>query len=501
MCYRRDVEANGRGIDLVMPSGDARYPVLLASGALGVLDELRVPYAISEDARQSDGWGCARADSPSRALHWYEGPDETAHAPLTLHGVPIVGSVASEGTVAEHARTLGGTWSPWRELEVLDRDGAARTCAWRSQDGGTILPFDPHELLMSCRAERYRGIQRGGRASLNALARRAYYTVRPLVHRRVQIAARRALSRAQARAPFPRWPVEPSLHGICDAVLQCAADAAGQAIPYLAPWPAGRDWALVLTHDVETARGRDAIERVRAVEAAAGVRSSWNLVPERYVVDDRLVEQLVAAGCEVGVHGLRHDGRDLQSLATLCRRLPEMRRWASRWGAVGFRAPATHRVWEWMPTLGFEYDSSYPDTDPFEPIPGGCCWWLPFFNEGMVELPITLPQDHTLFVILRRDDMIWHEKIEVLRREGGMALLITHPDYLVDDAPLKAYERLLRAYCDDPAVWTALPREVSDWWRRRAATSLRYANGDWEPVGPAASAAAVAFVLPRGGRP
>jgi hypothetical protein len=82
-----------------------------------------------------------------------------------------------------------------------------------------------------------------------------------------------------------------------------------------------------------------------------------------------------------------------------------------------------------------------------------------------------------------------------------MALLITHPDYLVDDAPLRAYEGLLRAYCDDPAVWTALPREVSDWWRRRAATSLRYANGDREPVGPAASAAAVAFVLPRSGRP
>jgi hypothetical protein len=55
-----------------------------------------------------------------------------------------------------------------------------------------------------------------------------------------------------------------------------------------------------------------------------------------------------------------------------------------------------------MASLPFEYDSSYPDTDPFEPQPGGCCSWLPYFNGPLVELPITLPQDHTLFVIPRR---------------------------------------------------------------------------------------------------
>jgi hypothetical protein len=35
-----------------------------------------------------------------------------------------------------------------------------------------------------------------------------------------------------------------------------------------------------------------------------------------------------------------------------------MREFATRWNAVGFRSPATHRVWEWMPLLGFHYDSS-----------------------------------------------------------------------------------------------------------------------------------------------
>jgi hypothetical protein len=400
----------------------------------------------------------------------------------------------------EHARALAGSWRPWPDVQVLGSGGATLASAWRSDDGGTILPFDPQELLASCRAERYRGDPSAGGRAPKALARWAYYRARPLVPRSLQISARRAFSRVQARAAFPGWPVESALHDLCDLVLRWAADAAGESLPCLARWPAGRRWALVLTHDVETARGRDAIERVRAVEAAAGMTSSWNLVPERYPIDDRLVADLVAAGCEVGVHGLRHDGRDLESLATLRRRLPEMRRWAARWGAIGFRAPATHRVWEWMPMLGFDYDSSYPDTDPFEPIPGGCCWWLPFFNDGMVELPITLPQDHTLFVILRRDATIWREKTEVLRRRGGMALLITHPDYLVEDAPLEEYERFLGAFREDPTVWTALPCQVSDWWRRRADTSLRYTDGAWRAHGPAAPDAAIEAISPTSGR-
>ncbi len=108
-----------------------------------------------------------------------------------------------------------------------------------------------------------------------------------------------------------------------------------------------------------------------------------------------------------------------------------MRGAAERWQAVGFRSPATQRQWELMPLLGFDYDSSYPDTDPFEPQGGGCCAWLPFFNQGMVELPLTMQQDHTLFVILRHgDETAWVEKAEFLRGRGGLALIDTHPDYL-----------------------------------------------------------------------
>jgi hypothetical protein len=463
---------------------------LMATRRLGVLDELGVPYDV---AGSGGPWASVSAGDPGRSLLWFVGGDGETAQGWTAGPIRIWGQVAPESAVADLVSTLPGRWT--RETAVVDRSGNVRSGVWRSDRGSTVLPFDPDESIANLRSERYR-LDGGQRRSLTAAARRAYYAARPLIPRPGQIALRRGFSRIQARTKFPRWPSEPTLHDLNELVRQAVADAAGHPVPYIESWPKGRSWALVLTHDVETGVGRDAIDGLRSVEQTAGYRSSWNLVPERYHVDDLLVARLKAAGCEVGVHGLRHDGRDMASLRTLESRLPEIRRWATRWGAQGYRSPATHRVWEWMPKLGFDYDSSYPDSDPYEPMAGGCCSWLPFFNDQMVELPITLPQDHTVFVILRRDESLWREKAELLRRRGGMALIITHPDYMLRADRLRAYARLLAHFQDDATAWKALPSEVSDWWRRRAATALRPIGGRWRAVGPAAAEVSIAFTQP-----
>jgi hypothetical protein len=476
----------------VTGSRPAEPPQLTASRTLGFLDELRTPYVDRHEDHTS--WHRLTAGRPGATLYWYAGDAADPVVGVTAWTIPIWARVAPDAAVAEHVRGLEGLW--YRDVPVLDGDGAVRTWIWTSEEGGTILPFDPDEVFANYRSERYLRVAASWTTRATALARLAFYTLKPLIPRKAQRAVRRAFSRRQARSTFPRWPVETSLHDLTDRLAERAVAVAGRPLPYLKSWPGGREWALVLTHDVETAAGRDGIERLRAVESRLGLRSSWNLVAERYEVSDALVEHLHAVGCEVGVHGLRHDGRDLAPARTLARRLPEMRRWADRWQAVGFRAPATQRYWDRMPTLGFDYDSSYPDTDPYEPMSGGCCSWLPFFNQGMVELPITMPQDHTIFTILRIGDPVWHEKVAALKRRGGMVLLDTHPDYMLEDAPLRAYERLLAAYSRDPAAWTALPREVSDWWRRRAATSLRWVDGSWRPSGPAAGEASIGFLMP-----
>ena len=87
----------------------------------------------------------------------------------------------------------------------------------------------------------------------------------------------------------------------------------------------------------------------------------------------------------------------------------------------------------------------------------------------MVELPYTLPQDHTLLNLLRRDPLpIWIEKMNWVAAQGGMILTLTHPDYSGKGAGLRAYTELLKRLANLESGWRALPSAVASWWRRRA---------------------------------
>jgi peptidoglycan/xylan/chitin deacetylase (PgdA/CDA1 family) len=456
--------------------------VFTATEPFLLLDYFRAPYVVEA----GDGpLQAVRSDETRRAL-LYPRNAGLPHA-WELGSIRLFVGAADE---AEMQSWLGEGWSPAERLQTPD--GAATTAIWRSDEGGVAFPFDPNEAIASFWSESYQSGNPRAAGVAKAALRRAYYRARPLLPRRTQIALRRGFSRVQQRSAFPRWPVETSLHDLFDLLFAELRQVAGKPVPTLAPWPAGREWTLVLTHDVETDVGASNVGLLRGIEEGRGFRSSWNFVPHRYEVADELVRELEDNGFEVGVHGLKHDGRDLESLQTLERRLPEIRRYAERWRATGFRSPATHRRWEWMPLLGFDYDSSYPDTDPYEPQAGGCCSWLPFFNGELVELPITLPQDYTLFTILRvEDERPWLEKATYLRDRGGMALMITHPDYMLEQRHLDVYARLLDELGADETLWRALPREVSAWWRRRAESAVVRNGSGWVVEGPAAGEAAV----------
>src|SRR4029077_1970876 len=176
------------------------------------------------------------------------------------------------------------------------------------------------EAMIGFWSEAYQTAVQTRSALAKRVAMRIYYRIRPLLPRAGQIWLRRRFSRIQARTPFPRWPVEPSLHDFYDFIFDLLATIDGGPVPTIAPWPAGRSWALVLTHDVETSLGYANIGVMRDLELAAGYRSSWNLVARRDDVEDTTVEELERLGFEVGVHGLYHDGRDLGSRELLLAR-------------------------------------------------------------------------------------------------------------------------------------------------------------------------------------
>ena len=476
-----------------------------SSHAFGPFDHLRVPYAISATpGSDAETIGRLRSTDDRRAstaeLLWTRGPDRRAGGRYVgrfrVAGFELAGQVSN----AAPDDLLGTTDRSWRALTpVEDAHGRQVGSVWRNGRGDVLLPFDPGEVMRCLWSESYTrlGPRAATRRAAREIALRCYYLARPLVPRKLQMRLRRSLASRQTTPAFPAWPLETGLHDMYDWLLALAAEVAGAPVPWIRPWPDGADWAFVLTHDVETARGRDDLEVLRAPERSHGYRSSWNFVPERYTVPKTTVDGLLGEGCEVGVHGLKHDGKDLASSRMLARRLPAMHAYARQWGAVGFRSPATQRGWALMPSLGFDYDSSYTDTDPYEPQPGGCCTYLPFFNKGLVELPITLPQDHTLFEVLGHSDgSTWLEKSRELRRRGGMVLVLSHPDYATG-AALAAWHALLDEFAGDRSAWQALPREVSEWWRERAASTPCLHDGQWTVSGPAAGRARLQYSTPR----
>src|SRR3990172_3626288 len=199
--------------------------------------------------------------------------------------------------------------------------------------------------------------------------KRSYYALKPLLPR-VLIRNVRRLYAAQARANFPLgWPIEDRYVRFQWDVMRHLLGITEQSeLAFIHFWPEGRRFALVLTHDVETAQGQAHIRRVADMEAGLGFRSSFNVVPERYRLDHELLKELRERGFEVGVHGLKHDGRLFSSLEEFSRRAERINSYLRELNAVGFRAPLTHRQPQWMQALDIEYDLSFFYTHPFEPI-------------------------------------------------------------------------------------------------------------------------------------
>jgi peptidoglycan/xylan/chitin deacetylase (PgdA/CDA1 family) len=446
---------------------------LVASRRSLLLDTHRIPYDV---VHEGDGSFASIGAAGRPGLMWpgvFSADDAVRR--FEIDGLTAWGRLLSEQSLR---RLLPeGHWAIERPVRV---DGVTTSSMLRSERGDVALPFDPDDCIRTVLEERYLG-QKGQRRTLS---RRLYYRVRPFMPRSVQLQVRRRFTRVQERVAFPAWPAESALHDLDQLILDLLESVLGWMPPSIATWPKGTSWALVLTHDVERASGYAFVEELAQIERELGFRSAFFLVPERdYRVEPDVVNRLRADGFEVGVHGLRHDGRDMEP-HVLAKRLPVMRRYADEWGATGFRAPATHRDLAAMPRLGFDYDSSYSDTARYEPQPGGSCSLLPYFIGDLVELPITLPMDHTLFeILLEPGERRWVEKAEWLRERGGMALMLTHPDYLLDRRVLRAYERFLLWVRDDSTCWKALPSDVSAWWRTRASAELVLDGGTWVPRG------------------
>ena len=230
-------------------------------------------------------------------------------------------------------------------------------------------------------------------------------------------------------------------------------------------WPDGADFAFVLTHDVEELNGFQRILEIANIEESLGLRSCWNIVPNRYPIDQGVIQELKDRGHEVAIHGWNHDGKLFWDHKTFKRRAAKINQAIADYRAAGFRAPMVHRNLNWMQSLEIEYDSSCFDVDPYQAMTGGVQNIWPFRVGNFVELPYTLPQDHTLFITLKETTTrIWEEKLEFIMRRRGMALMLTHPDYLSNPRLFNLYRRFLEQASQTSKAWHVLPGDLARWF-------------------------------------
>jgi peptidoglycan/xylan/chitin deacetylase (PgdA/CDA1 family) len=302
-----------------------------------------------------------------------------------------------------------------------------------------------------------------------SLFNRLYWQIKPFMPNSVIKKVRGVVHKVERGLSKHNWPVDANYVRFQWEVMRQLLLLTGKpSLSFKNFWPEHYPYALVLTHDVESVEGQSYIPLIADLEEKKGFHSSFNIVGDQIPRDLKMLREITARGFEIGVHGYHHNDLLYQSRRNFMDGAPIINECLTRLDAVGFRSPLNLRNPEWMQALNMEYDLSFFDTDPFEPIPGGTMSIWPFSIGHFMELPATLVQDNTLVRLLgEKTPRLWLDKVDFLKKYHGMALLNSHPDYLIQLPVWQVYDQFLEAMRDRADFWNALPREVSRWWYRR----------------------------------
>lgn len=268
--------------------------------------------------------------------------------------------------------------------------------------------------------------------------------------------------------------------------------ASQRVVPTLAFWMDGLKHAFAVTHDVETKRGLEELSsNLRSVEEDLAIKSTWNIPSHRYKINTKKIKETFKKEI-LGGHDTKHDGRlvllsrehMIQRLA-LCKEVI-----GNLWNPtiLGFRAPLlqhSERLLLAIREAGFLYDSSCPTWEPASCVhsgPHGIRTVFPLNIDGLIELPVTLPQDHQMLYVLRispeRCVQYWLEYSERIKHVGGMVMLLVHPEYpFSEEKNLPLYASLLRKLALDKTCWTTTTDELALWWKARCESSVGEESG------------------------
>ena len=347
-------------------------------------------------------------------------------------------------------------------------------------DGGiTYLPFDISQAADNLRYELYINGASHSASILDSQWDNIYYLVRPLLPAAIRKHLQKAwLKYWWSKRHFPKWPVDNTVDRLFEQLLRLALQSQSlKQIPFIWFWPDGASSCAIMTHDVETAVGRDFSSTLMDLDDSYGMKSSFSIVPEdRYEVTGAYLDSIWKRGFEVCVQDLNHDGRLFRDRKEFLSRIEKINAYGKRYGATGFRSAVLYRNQTWFDQLKFSYDTSVPNVAHLEPQRGGCCTVMPYFVGDILELPVTTTQDYALFNYLNYYSIdLWSRQIKLIMEHHGLINFIVHPDYITEPREWNVYKSLLAHLVrlrEEKKLWIALPGEVDRWWRKRAKMTI-----------------------------
>ena len=171
----------------------------------------------------------------------------------------------------------------------------------------------------------------------------------------------------------------------------------------------GERTCVALTHDIDTEQGLSRASRVRKLEEKYGAESTWYIPTKHYPLNCETVRELANHG-EVGVHGEKHKGNLVRlSRQKLFKQFSGAKNFLEKMlgsPIFGFRSPLLQHnsaILTELEKSGYVYDSSIPTWEPKHPQTMnsfGIGTVFPLTLHGLIEIPVSIVQDHQLLYIL-----------------------------------------------------------------------------------------------------
>lgn len=208
------------------------------------------------------------------------------------------------------------------------------------------------------------------------------------------------------------------------------------------------------------------------------------------------IRGLQSRGCEIGVHGYQHV--DLKSYpaaessAQLMRAVESFKELGLE--VHGFRCPylsSSDELLRKLPAKVFKYSSNkaigwthqhrgtqqpaimFEKIEEFyQPMPADSTLCLPWMQDGMVEVPVCVPDDLQMYdglsYSVEEMSSAWVDILRITQQKGDLFNLIFHPELAaLCNAPF--IDVLKEARTKPNSVWVAPLRDIGDWWLEKEA--------------------------------